>query len=92
MLKAYNLYKDKNFTILSVSWDNDRDAWVTAIRKDGLTWSQVSDLKGFDNAAFKKYNIQFIPSNFLIDPSGKIIAKRLRGDGLESKLAEVLNK
>jgi peroxiredoxin len=94
VVKAFNNYKGKNFTILGVSLDRPgkRDAWVTAIKHDGLTWNHVSDLKFWDNAAAKIYGIQAIPQNLLIDPSGKIIAKDLFGDDLEKKLAELFGK
>ncbi|WP_256002088.1 TlpA disulfide reductase family protein [Pedobacter deserti] len=92
VVKAYNTYKDKKFTVLGVSLDNPgkKDAWLAAIEKDGLTWTHVSDLKGWDNAASKMYGIRAIPANFLIDPTGKIIAKDIRGEELQTKLAEVL--
>jgi len=94
VVKAYNAFKDKNFTVLGVSLDNPgkKDAWLAAIEKDGLTWTQLSDLKGWDNAASKMYGVRGIPANFLIDPSGKIIAKNVRGEQLQTKLAEILNK
>jgi thiol-disulfide isomerase/thioredoxin len=94
VVKAYNKYKDKNFTILSVSLDkaDDRNNWLAAIRNDGLIWTQVSDLKFWDNAAAQLYYVTSIPANFLIDPAGKIIARDLRGEDLENKLAEVLGK
>ncbi|MEJ7557317.1 MAG: TlpA disulfide reductase family protein [Pedobacter sp.] len=91
---AYNTYKDKNFTVLGVSLDQPgkKDLWLKAIEKDGLTWTHVSDLKFWDNAVAKKYGIQSIPANYLIDPTGKIVAKNIRGEELQSKLAELLNK
>jgi len=91
VVKAFNIYKAKNFTILSVSLDRPgkRDNWVKAINKDGLTWNHVSDLKFWDNDAAKLYGIQAIPQNLLIDPSGKIIAKDLFGDALEKKLDDI---
>jgi len=94
VVKAYNKYKDKNFTILSVSLDkaDGKAAWLAAIQNDGLTWTQVSDLKFWNNQAAALYFVTSIPSNFLIDPSGKIIARDLRGDDLDAKLAEVLSK
>jgi len=94
VVRAYNKYKDKNFTILSVSLDKSegRNNWLAAIKNDGLSWTQVSDLKFWNNGAAQLYNITSIPSNFLIDPSGKIIAKDLRGADLENKLEEVLTK
>jgi peroxiredoxin len=92
-VKAYNKYKDKNFTILSVSLDRPgkKDAWLAAIKHDGLEWTQVSDLKFWDNAAAKLYDVRSVPQNFLIDPTGKIIAKDLRGDDLTKKLASLFN-
>lgn len=90
VVAAYNQFKDKNFTVFGVSFDNEKDAWLKAVEKDGLTWTQVSDLKGWQNEAGKIYMIQSIPQNVLIDPSGKIIAKNLRGEALTKKLAELL--
>jgi peroxiredoxin len=90
VVKAYNKYKDKNFTVLGVSLDQNRAPWVKAITNDNLAWTQVSDLKGWNNEAAAKYNIQSIPQNFLIDPSGKIVAKNLRGVDLATKLDEIL--
>jgi peroxiredoxin len=90
VVKAYHAFKDKGFDILGVSFDTDRNKWTEAIRKDGLAWRQVSDLKGWFNAAGVQYGIMSIPSNLLLDKDQKIIAKDLRGEALESKLAEVL--
>lgn len=89
---AYNKFKDKNFTVLGVSLDqpNAKEAWLNAIKDDNLTWTQVSDLKGWDNEVSKSYGISAIPFSFLVDPTGKIIAKNLRGEELQTKLAEVL--
>ena len=91
VVKAYNQYKDKNFTVLSVSLDQPgkKEAWLNAIKKDGLTWTQVSDLQFWNNAAAKQYGIRAIPQNFLIDPTGKIVAKNLRGEALTKKLEEL---
>jgi peroxiredoxin len=91
VVKAYNNYKGKNFTILGVSLDRPgkKDAWLKAIHNDGLAWNHVSDLKFWDNDAAKLYGIQAIPQNLLIDPTGKIIGKNLFGDDLEKKLAEL---
>ncbi|WP_461450845.1 redoxin domain-containing protein [Mucilaginibacter sp.] len=91
VVKAFNNFKNKNFTILSVSLDRPgkRDNWIKAINKDGLAWNHVSDLKFWDNDAAKLYGIQAIPQNLLIDPSGKIVAKDLFGDALEKKLGEI---
>ncbi|MBL7700027.1 MAG: AhpC/TSA family protein [Chitinophagaceae bacterium] len=90
VVKAFNKYKDKNFTVLGVSLDQSRAPWLKAIRTDNLDWTQVSDLKGWNNEAAGKYNIQSIPQNFLIDPQGKIIAKNLRGPELHTRLEELL--
>jgi peroxiredoxin len=94
VVKVFNEFKDKNFTILSVSLDqpNAKDKWLTAIHKDGLTWTHVSDLKFWDNEVAKQYGIRAIPQNLLLDPQGKIIAKNLRGEDLEEKLTEVIGK
>jgi peroxiredoxin len=94
VVKAFNQYKDKNFTVLGVSLDrpNAKDKWLKAIHDDGLTWTQVSDLKYWDNEVAKQYGIRAIPQNLLIDPQGKIIAKNLSGEDLNEKLAEVLPK
>jgi peroxiredoxin len=90
VVKAYNKYKDKNFTVLGVSLDENRERWLGAIAQDGLSWTQVSDLKGWGNDVAVQYGVQAIPTNFLVDPSGKIIARNLRGEALEAKLAELL--
>ena len=89
---AYNKFKDKNFTILGVSLDREsgKADWLEAVKNDGLSWTQVSDLKFWGNDAARLYKVTAIPANFLIDPNGKIIAKNLRGEDLERKLEEVL--
>jgi len=90
VVKAYETYKAKGFTILGVSLDQEKAAWLEAITKDKLAWTQVSDLKYWDNAAAKLYKVQSIPANFLLDKEGRIIGRDLRGPALEAKLAEVL--
>ncbi len=90
VLAAYNKFKDKNFTILGVSLDDDKDAWKAAIAKDGLAWNHMSDLKQWDSKAVSTYGFDGIPFNVLIDPQGNIIASSLRGPALEEKLAQVL--
>ena len=94
VVRTFNKYKDRNFTILGVSLDRPdaKAKWLAAIHKDGLQWTQVSDLKFWDNEVAKLYGVQAIPQNFLLDPNGKVIAKNLRGDALDAKLAEVLAK
>lgn len=86
----YNTFKNKNFTVLGVSLDEDKSSWVKAIKKDKLTWSHISDLKGWSSAAVSKYGFDGIPYNVLLDPQGKIIATDLRGVDLGKKLIEVL--
>jgi peroxiredoxin len=94
VVRAYNKYKAKNFTILGVSLDkpNAKQAWLSAIKNDGLVWTQVSDLKSWYNEAAALYGVKAIPQNFLLDPEGKIIAKNLRGEDLENKLAEIFGR
>ena len=92
--KNYQLYKNKGFTVLGVSMDSaaGKNNWLEAIAKDGLNWTQVSDLNGWNNSAGKLYEVGSIPQNFLIDPNGVIIGKNLRGDDLTNKLASIFNK
>jgi len=92
VVESYNQFNSKNFTILSVSLDKpgQKDKWLEAIKKDNLTWSHVSDLQFWNNAAAQLYHIQQIPQNLLIDPSGKIVGKNLRGPALKAKLCELL--
>jgi peroxiredoxin len=94
VVRVFNKYKDKNFTVLGVSLDRPtgKADWLSAIKADGLTWTQVSDLKFWNNQAAELYFVQSIPQNFLIDPQGKIVAKNLRGAELEAKLIELLGK
>ena len=90
VVAAYNKFKDKNFTILGVSLDKEKQAWQNAIATDNLSWTQVSDLRGWSNAAALQNEIFSIPQNILVDPEGKIVAKNLRGGQLDRKLAKVL--
>ena len=90
VVTAYNKFKQKNFTVLGVSLDRAREPWVQAINDDQLAWTQVSDLKFWNNEAATKYKISSIPQNYLVDPTGKIIAKNLRGPDLQDKLCELL--
>lgn len=94
VVKLFNKYKGKGFTVLGVSLDkpDGKAAWLAAIKSDGLTWTQVSDLKGWSNLAAGLYGVRSIPQNFLIDPQGKIVAKDLRGDDLDSALEKLLGK
>jgi peroxiredoxin len=90
VVSAYQQFKDKNFTILGVSLDKEKEGWVKAIADDQLTWSHVSDLKFWDSKVVPLYGIEGIPFNVLLDPEGKVIAKDLRGSELHAKLNEVL--
>jgi peroxiredoxin len=92
LVKTYNKYKDNGFTVLGVSLDQPgkKNSWLAAIHKDNLTWTQVSDLKFSDNEVAVLYGIKAIPSNLLLDPQGKIVAKDLRGEELDKKLAGTL--
>jgi len=92
LVKAFANYKDRNFTILSVSLDQPgkKQAWLDAIKKDGMGWTNVSDLKYWRNEVAVKYGISSVPANFLIAPDGKIVARDLRGDDLDKKLSELI--
>lgn len=91
VVAAYNKFHPKGFEILGVSLDDAKSKWIDAIAKDGLTWTHVSDLKGWESTAAQLYSVQSIPGNFLVDKDGKIIAKDLRGDALEQKLTTLFN-
>ncbi|HEX3166526.1 MAG TPA: TlpA disulfide reductase family protein [Chitinophagaceae bacterium] len=92
VVASFNKFKSKNFTVLGVSLDRpgQKENWVAAIHKDNLTWTQVSDLLFWNNAAARLYRVQSIPFNILVDPQGKIIGKNLRGSELDNKLCEIL--
>jgi peroxiredoxin len=90
VVKAFNQFKDKNFTILGVSLDKNKAAWLQAIKNDGLSWNHVSDLKYWESEAAALYDVRSIPYNVLIDPTGKIIGEDLRGKDLENTLQQVL--
>lgn len=91
VVKLYNEYKDKGFEVFGVSLDRTKEDWVDAIAEDGLTWTQVSDLKYFNSIAAEIYQIDAIPATYLIDPDGKIIGKDLRGPSLRAKLEEIFD-
>lgn len=92
VVEAYNKFKDRNFTVLGVSLDQPgkKENWLKAIEADKLTWTNVSDLKFWNNEAAKLYGVRGIPQNYLIGPDGKIVAKDLRGEQLQERLAELL--
>ncbi|MDB5230803.1 MAG: hypothetical protein JWN76_1608 [Chitinophagaceae bacterium] len=91
LVKLYDKYKASGLLIVGVSLDNEgeKNKWLKAVKADGLTWPQLSDLQGWDNKAAKLYNVSAIPYNFLIDENGKIIGKLLKGEGLRIKLKEL---
>ena len=90
VVAAYKKYKNKNFTVLGVSLDEEKDAWMKAIKKDGLTWKHISDLKGWQSAVVPVYGIEGIPYNVLLDPEGKILATELRDKDLDAFLSKTL--
>jgi peroxiredoxin len=90
VVAAFNKFQDKNFTILGVSLDHDKDKWEQAIKKDHLNWTHISDLKGWESIAARSYQVESIPANFLVDPNGKVIARDLRGEELEGRLSELI--
>jgi thiol-disulfide isomerase/thioredoxin len=90
VVRTYEAYKNKNFTVLGISLDRDKQKWIDAIAADGLNWTQLSDLKFWSNAVAQQFSIQSIPQNFLLDPQGNLIGKNLRGSALEYKLMQVI--
>ncbi|WP_295769059.1 TlpA disulfide reductase family protein [uncultured Mucilaginibacter sp.] len=92
VVKLYNQYKGKGFNILGVSLDENKQAWQRAIQDDKLTWQQVSDLKKWDGQVARAYQIQAIPSNFILDTEGNIIAKNITGQNLERFLNKTFAK
>ncbi|MBS0030220.1 peroxiredoxin family protein [Chitinophaga sp. 22321] len=91
LVPLYNKYSKKGFGVIGVSLDTDAAAWKKAIKNDGYTWTNLSDLKGFDSPISKKYGIKAIPRNFLINNKGVIVARDLHGKELEAKLMELFN-
>lgn len=89
LVEAYKQYHKKGFEIVGVSLDSKQENWEKGIKDLGITWPQLSDLKGWKNAGAALYGVNSIPATFLIDPQGKIIAKRLHGDELTEKLKEI---
>ena len=87
LLKAYNQLKAKGFEIVGISLDETKAAWMNAVKHDGMPWIQVSDLKGFKSEIAVKYGISAIPQNFLVNPEGVIVAKNLRGEDVDQKIA-----
>jgi len=90
LVEAYNKYKNKGFEIYQVSVDNNRIEWVDAIDKDGLSWINVGDMEG-SNQAVRNYNVQTVPYNYLLNEEGEVIAKDLKGQALDRALSRLLN-
>ena len=89
VLKVYERFKDKGFTVVGYSLDNSEKAWIGAVEKDGMPWEQVSGMHGVKIDASKLYGVTAIPSNFLLDPEGKIVGIDLRGEKLERTLEQI---
>ncbi len=87
---TFEKYKNKNFTVLGISLDRAKEAWIDAIAMDKLNWTQLSDLQFWGNAVAKQFGIQSIPQNFLIDPQGNLVGKNLRGAALEFRLSQLI--
>ncbi len=92
LVKLYKKYKDQGFDVMGVSLDRKKDAWLKAIKKDGLNWHHVSDLKGWSNAVAREYSVRSIPHTVLLDREGRIIARNLRGAALEQQLDQLMKK
>jgi thiol-disulfide isomerase/thioredoxin len=90
LVKAYQKFKGKPFEIVGISLDEKKEPWLKAIEKDNLPWVHLADLKGWENDLARHYGIRWIPSSFLLDPEGRIIARDLRGDALEKMLSDLL--
>jgi peroxiredoxin len=88
--RIYSDFKNKNLTMIGISLDKDKESWVKAIQKDNLQWLQLSDLQFQNNKAAKAFYINSIPSNFLLDPAGKIIARNLTTNELRERLSQLL--
>jgi thiol-disulfide isomerase/thioredoxin len=89
LIRLYNQYKDKGFTITGVSLDRSRSAWLAAIKKEGLVWTQVGDRQAFESKVVKQYGVQVVPTSYLVDPYGVIIDRNITVDALAQRLAEV---
>jgi len=92
LVRAWNLYHNKGFQIYQVSLDKTKEAWINGIEEDRLDkWIHVSDVSYWQSVVVPVYKIKAIPCNYLLDKEGRIIARDLRGDALQRKLAELFN-
>lgn len=89
---CYEKYKDKGFQVVGVSFDTDQVALEKAVKDLGISWPQLSELKGWDNQALRLYDLRGIPAAILYSPDGKVVATQLNGEGLRNKLAEIYDK
>ncbi|MGZ3756593.1 MAG: redoxin domain-containing protein [Mucilaginibacter sp.] len=92
VLANYKKYHEMGFEVLGVSLDSKKEPWLKAIQMDGLPWTHVSDLKGWQNAAAVEFGVKVVPTNFLLDKDGKVIAKNIREEGLGKELKSIFNK
>jgi alkyl hydroperoxide reductase subunit AhpC len=92
MVALYNEFHSKGLNIIGVSLDKDATKWKEAIAKDKLVWTQVSNLKYWDEPIAQQYKVEGIPATFILDAKGKIVASNLRGEELKAKIKELLNK
>lgn len=91
LVEVYKKYHEKGFEIVGISLDEDKEAWANAIKKDNLTWPQLSDLKGEANEVAKLYNVTALPYNYLIDAKGMLVARLLKKERLQNKLKEIFD-
>ncbi len=90
LIKAYKKFKSKNFEIISISLDRNKNSWIKAVTEDSLPWLNLLDETNSESTVANMYGVTTVPSNFLINPDGKIVAKNLRGENLQTKLSEIL--
>ena len=89
-MAIYKEFHSKGLNIIGVSLDQDADKWKEAIAKDKLTWTQVSNLKGWEDPIAAQYKVEAIPATFILDASGNVVARDLRGEELKAKIKELL--
>ncbi len=92
VVSIYNEFHNKGLNIIGVSLDNNLEKWKLAIAKDKISWTQVSNLKEWDDPIARLYHVEQIPTTFLLDANGKFIAKDLQGENLRIKISELLSK